>query len=459
MNITLNDNNYPVYKPKLVLETNSCPKVELLFGHSEYPPLPEQIELASTNATLSWPSGEQALQVVGFKDNSSDYPLIMTGLILPETLQTWFKGGNARESPLIYQKNELTAPETGAVFFTRLLNDKIVLREGEKTLLDDIFPTPSFATFWRPPKQDNFSWLCHLIDFIASQVPSIKGWAAFESDSTPLRLVSMCSGDAVELDEQWKPRGQFPTHRYAGQAWAQGYFEIVRHFSLKEPLDLLPELVNIGKQDTDLINNSALGDNKKQLVLLPGPVKFYDREYFCRAVTYEFSEKPNEPEFPDVSATLTLTESRQIPKASPQAWQAVKCCFQGWEESAKEQKYIKLKLDNGMVANSKGDPDESKFLYAQVLSPTAPRQDYHGFYVKYQKDDSMNCLLIPGGLPTVLGSTQFYNKEFEEKADLIIHAEHIAMSSTQVTIEAEDQVSIKGNNVVKMGNQVEVGSD
>ena len=146
MNITLNDNNYPVYKPKLVLETNSCPKVELLFGHSEYPPLPERIKLASTNTTLSWDSGELDLQVVGFKDNTSDYPLIMTGLILPETLQTWFKGGKERESPLIYQKNEITAPETGAVFFTRLLNDKIVLREGEKTILDDkIFPTSSFA--------------------------------------------------------------------------------------------------------------------------------------------------------------------------------------------------------------------------------------------------------------------------------------------------------------------------
>ncbi|RKZ64375.1 MAG: hypothetical protein DRR08_00955 [Candidatus Parabeggiatoa sp. nov. 2] len=458
MNITLNDNNYPVYKPKLVLETNSCPKVELLFGHSEYPPLPERIKLASTNTTLSWDSGELDLQVVGFKDNTSDYPLIMTGLILPETLQTWFKGGKERESPLIYQKNEITAPETGAVFFTRLLNDKIVLREGEKTILDDkIFPTSSFATFWRPPKQDNFSWLCHLIEFIRSQAPSIKGWAAFQSDSTPLRLVSMCSGEALELDEQWKPRGQFPTHRYAGQAWAQGYFEIVRLFSLEHPLDLLPELVKIGKQDTDLINNSALGDDKKELVLLPGPVKFYDREYFCRAVTYEFPE--NAPEFPDVSATLTLTESRQTPKASPLAWQTVACRFQGWEENAKEQKYIKLKLDNGMVANSEGDPDESKFLYAQVLSPTAPREDYHGFYVKYQKDDSMNCLLIPGGLPTVLGSSQLYNKEFEEKADLIIHAEHIAMSSNQVTIEAKEQVSIKGEKVVKMGNKVEVGSD
>ena len=267
----------------------------------------------------------------------------------------------------------------------------------------------------------------------------------------------MCSGEALELDEQWKPRGQFPTHRYAGQAWAQGYFEIVRLFSLEHPLDLLPELVKIGKQDTDLINNSALGDDKKELVLLPGPVKFYDREYFCRAVTYEFPE--NAPEFPDVSATLTLTESRQTPKASPLAWQTVACRFQGWEENAKEQKYIKLKLDNGMVANSEGDPDESKFLYAQVLSPTAPREDYHGFYVKYQKDDSMNCLLIPGGLPTVLGSSQLYNKEFEEKADLIIHAEHIAMSSNQVTIEAKEQVSIKGEKVVKMGNKVEVGSD
>jgi len=59
----------------------------------------------------------------------------------------------------------------------------------------------------------------------------------------------------------------------------------------------------------------------------------------------------------------------------------------------------------------------------------------------------------------VLGSVQTYNKEFENQADLILHAEHIALSSNQVTIEAEKQVSIKGNEVVKIGNKVEVGSD
>jgi len=112
MNITLNDNSYPVYKPQLILETDSCPKLELLFGHGEYPSVAQQIEFTSSNieACLLWEAGELDLQVVGFKDNhltDNDYPLVITCLVLPKILQTWFNGGKERNKPLIYQKNEV----------------------------------------------------------------------------------------------------------------------------------------------------------------------------------------------------------------------------------------------------------------------------------------------------------------------------------------------------------------
>jgi len=453
LQFSLNANNYEVYKPKLILETDSCPKLELLFGHGDYPPINQQIELANTKAVLSWNGGELDLQVVGFKDNTND-SLVITCIILPEALQQWFKMANEHDAPLIFQKNELNNPEEGSGFFTRLLNELIFLSETDKAILNECFGQNSFATFVQVAQQDKFSFFCHMIDFIRSKEPNLKGWVAFKSDSTPLRLVSMCRDAPLKLDEQWQPRGQFPTNRYAGHAWAQGHFEVVRKFPLTNPLNLLPELVTIGKQDTDLINNSELDEiNQKQLVLLPGQVNFYGQEYFCRAVTYEFPEKPEDDY--DIFATLTLTDPHTPAKISPQAIQIVDCSFQAWEAP----KHIKLQLEKGFVANSQGEPDKSKFLYAQVLSPTVPREDYQGFYVKYKKGDSMSCLLMPGSLPTVLGSVQSYNKAFEEKADLIIQAEHIAMSGKKVTIEAEDKVSIKGENVVKMGNKVEVGSD
>ncbi|MEK8021618.1 MAG: hypothetical protein VSS75_032480 [Candidatus Parabeggiatoa sp.] len=463
MKITLNDNSYPVYKLKLILETDSCPKIELQFGHGNYPSIEESIDLANTEATLSWESDDLTLQVIGFEEstipthipNKNEYQLLMTGLVLPKALETWFKTISKEDKPLIYQKNEFTDVETGDVFLTRLLGNKVILRENEKSLFNKLLP--AFATFWRPPKQDNFSFMCHLIDFIRSQAPRIKGWAAFQSGETPLRLVST-SSKPLELDEQWVPRGQFPTNQYAGKVWAQEPFELVRRFATKNPLALLPELVSKGQQKTDEIQGGELDEtDNNQLVLIPGAVKFQGKAYFCHAVTYDFAEQPEQDY--DLSVTLSLTDIHSPAKASPLAWQMVNCHFQGWEASAKEKKYIKLALENGAVANSEGEADTTKPLYAEILSPTAPRKDYHGFYVKYQKDDRMRCLLIPGNLPTVLGSGQFYNEKFEKKADLVIQAEHIVMSSQKVSIEAKDEVSIKGKNLVKMGNKVEVGAD
>jgi hypothetical protein len=457
MNITLkNGNNYPVYKPKLILEVNSCPKIELYFGHGDYPSVEKQIELSSSNAdvTLSWDGGKLKIQVVGFEygtaptkiPNKNTPYLVMTGLILQANLQTWFN--QSHQSNLIYQQNS----ERGDVFFAnKLLNGKIQLRDKEREILKKLCPPNSMATFLRQPQQDNFSFLCHLIDFISSQESTIIGWTAFQSQNEPLRLVSLCN-EPLELDDNWKPRGQFPTNRYAGQTWASGNFELVRNFPLDNPLDLLPDLITIGKQDTDLINIDI--QDKEQLALIPGPMCFKGKKYFCRTITYQFPEQPDDY---DLSAILTLTETYQPPIASPLLWQMVDCQFQGWEEET--GKLIKLQLENAAVANSEGEPDSEKLLYAQVLSPIPPRKNYQGFYVKYQEGDNMRCLLIPGQVPTVLGSIQNYNEEFENQADLILHAEHIALSGNQVTIEAEKQVSIKGNEVVKIGNKVEVGSD
>jgi len=426
----------------------------------------EQLSSTHTEADISWDGSKLKIQVVGFEygtaptkiPNKNAPYLVMTGLILSKELRDGFEQSNPQEFPLIYQKNEVTAPETGAGFVTRLLGDKVILREEDKSLFDQMFPQNAFATFVQAPKQDHFSFMCQLIDFIRSQEPSIKGWAAFQSDDKPLRFISLMGSKPLELDKQWMPRGAFTTNRYAGKTWAQRDFEVIRRFATENPLALLPELVKKGQQKTDEIEGGDLnGTDKNQLVLVPGAVKFQGKEYFCRAVTYEFAIQPEQDY--DILAILSLTDIHTPPKASPLAWQMVNCRFQGWEESAKKKKYIKLKLENGAVANSEGEADTEKPLYAQVLSPTPPREDYHGFYVKYQQDDSMNCLLIPGSLPTVLGSVQFYHKEFEDKANFVIHAEHIAMSGNQVTIEAEDEVSIKGNNVVKMGNKVEVGSD
>jgi hypothetical protein len=457
MNITLNGENYSVYKPKLILEVNSCPKIELHFGHGYYPSVEEQIEISSTNTEvpLSWEGGELKIQVVGFEygtvptkiPNKNASYLVMTGLILSKELQQWFEHSNQQEFSLIYQKNEIDNKEIGSTFFSRLLNDKIFLREEEKAILDKRFPSTSFATFVRPPQQDNFSFLCHLIDFIRSQQPNIIGWTAFQSQKEPLRLVSLCNDKPLELDDNWKPRGQFPTHRYAGQSWASGNFELVRHFPLDNPLDLLPDLIAKGKQDTTLIRIDV--QDKEQLVLIPGLVHFHDRTYFCRTVIYQFPEQPNDY---DVSAILTLTETQQSPKTSPLLFQLVDCQFQGWEESTGEQ--IKLKLENATIADSQGEPDSEKLLYAQVLYPTASSS-----YLKYQEGEKMRCLLIQGDLPIVLGSVQSYNEDFEDKADLILYAEHIALSGDQMTIEAKKQVSIKSNEVVKIGNKVEVGSD
>lgn len=460
MNITLNNESYPVYKPKLVLETDSCPKLELWFGLGEKPTVEQQIKFINSNANLSWEGGQLTLQIVGFEENNTDNQnqLIITCVVLPDLLSAWFQDGGERENPLIYQKNEITAPETGAEFFTRLLGHKVLLSEEEKSLLNQILP--EFATFVQAPKQDNFSFIGHLIDFIRSQQPSIKGWAAFQSDATPLRLVSTTSSKPVKLDEQWTPRRRFPTHRYAGKTWAQQPFELIRRFPISQPLILLPELVKKGQQKPDEIQCGEMNENdKNQLIMIPGRIIFQDQEYFCQTITYQFTEKPDEPEFPDISAVLTVTELDSSPTASPFGWQMVNGHFQDWEEGAKELKYINLKLESGSVANSEGQADTSKPLYAQVLSPTPPRSDEHGFYFKYQQDDSMCCLLIPGNLPTVLGGIQLYNETFESQADLVIQAKHIAMTSSQVTIEAAEEVHIKGNQRVKMGNKLEVGSD
>jgi len=456
MNITLNTlkkndskNNsknysYPVYKPKLILETDSCPKLELLFGHGNYPSMAQQIEFVNPNANVEAcfsEANQLELQVLGFTENHCEkkYPLVITCLVLPNTLQTWFKTVSKEDNPLIYQKNEITV-ETGEVFLARLLGNKVILRQNEKDLFNLLFPKNSFATFVQAPKQDNFNFMCHLIDFIRSQAPSIKGWAAFQSGDKPLRLVSTCNVP-LELDEHWKVCGPFPTNRYAGKAWAQEPFELVRRFSTSNPLALLPELVSRGKQIVNEIEGGDLDEtDNNQLVLIPGAVTFQGKAYFCHAVTYDFAEQPEQDY--DISVILSLTDIHSPPKASPLAWQMVNARFQGWE--TKEKKYIKLQLENGAVANSKGEADTTKSFYAEILSPTAPREDYHGFYVKYQKDDSMRCLLIPGNLPTVLGSVQFYNEEFEKKADLVIQAKHIVMSSQKVMIEAKDDVSIKG---------------
>ncbi|MDM8557386.1 hypothetical protein [Candidatus Parabeggiatoa sp. HSG14] len=461
MEITLNGINYSVYKPKLILEVNSCPKLELHFGHGDYPSVDDQIELTSTNAeaTLSWAGCELKIQVVGFEygtvptkiPNKNAPYLVMTGLFLPEKLQKWFK--QSPQSTLIYQKNELIDSEKGDEFFAnKLLNGKIQLRDGEREILKNkLFPPNSIATFLRPPQQDNFSFLCHLIDFINSKEPTIIGWTAFQlEDAPPLRLVSLSNHKLLKLDKNWKPRGQFSTNRYAGQSWTSGNFELIRNFSSNNPLDLLPDLITIGKQDTTDIDIQ----NKEQLVLIPGLVHFHNRAYFCRTITYQFPEQAKDSDFKDsdFSVILTLTEPHQPPKASPLYWQLVDCQFQGWEESTGEQ--IKLKLENAAIANSEGEPDSEKSLYAQVLSPTAS-----SIYLKYQKDEKMRCLLIPGELPIVLGSVQSYNEDFEKQADLVIHTEHIALSGEQMTIEAKKQVSIKGNEVVKIGNKVEVGSD
>jgi hypothetical protein len=94
-----------------------------------------------------------------------------------------------------------------------------------------------------------------------------------------------------------------------------------------------------------VIHAEHIAMSGNQLVLIPGAVKFQGKEYFCRAVTYEFVEQPEQDY--DISAILTLTDIHTPPKASPLAWQMVNCRFQGWEESAKEKKYIKLKLENG----------------------------------------------------------------------------------------------------------------
>ncbi|GEM_PF-2392760 len=434
MKITL-DREYVFKKVRLVLRPSSFPILEFEFDYTDAPSLETINQKVSEGNPVAflWNDNSINFMITGIEKIDKRPISSLTGLVLTQQHLDWLKHCPNTDSHLIYQR---TNGETGSGFFERLLNNQISLRDEERDRLEAIFPP--FATLCRKSGEDNYHFMNKVSAYIRNHEISVHGWAAF-NDKEPLRLISLKSGRPVTLNEdKWTPMGLFPNtvNRYAGSMIKQNNFMLKTSFTTEQPMELLMELVTLGKQIEHEIKGNGLSDKEKsQLIVIPGPVVFREVAYFCSAIHFEFDSRT---ENNNISINVQLEQLPVKPISSPFPIRLVKSRFSKWIDN----KYAGLKFDQNdntqkfFVVKHPETPDP-EILYSHVVSPAPVRENYHGVYFRYCENDMLLCLLDAGNVPVVLGGYQEEQESFGN-FDIIINLEKIAMTVTPKNIKPEE---------------------
>jgi hypothetical protein len=275
---------------------------------------------------------------------------------------------------------------------------------------------------------DNYQFLNQIITLLRQNISEIRGWAAFNTEKEPLRLVTVDKDTLISLDKNWKPvndsRGFFVNHRWIGNHSSH----LARRFEVKKPAKLLSKLTSAVTKEIKALDN--------QLIPCPGGVKLGNNTLFCQTIEYIFEKKEDTVV---VSASIEVTSAEAFPPELPLMPHKIEAEFTEWGQFKSQDnegnQYIKLKSPNktwAMLINQEGklQVDFKTPLFAKLLTPFAGRDDCSGLYTHFKPGDKLWVQLFSGQTPIALGQLQTENKTFES-ADITFNATSIAISSSK----------------------------
>jgi len=460
--LILDKKAYPIFGIALRLAINSGPILSLALGTSH----PQtSLSLNAPTAEIEWENGSRlAFQVIGFDSGFGQLghgtplrsSLQLIGLVLSEEVSDWFANRPYLETErhlLVYQRQPSMTDEG---FLQMLFNNKLGPLSDEQ-FAKGIFPP--FACVVRPTSLNNFTFLQQVVSFI----PHIAGWSAFNHINQPLSLITTENEQPLILNQEWIAQKPVILPNYLTDLAQR--LKIKRRFEVNNFSRLLVEyLTQESDQGMADMIEAVVKEDRKQLILVPGLVKYYDQQLFCRAVeyAYEYPEGENGDGNIMIDAIAELTP---LDSHSSQSWPTHRITgnFEAWLEDRAE--YLNFSSSGDWIAmNDKGEPDENRSLVAQAVMPTVPSENHEGIYVRHQPGEPQTILLLPGGIPIALGGVQQKNDAFEAAdMDILINAKNLSfISSTKETAPdkaegveiKESQIAIRGAGFKVMDEMV-----
>ncbi len=302
MEVTIKGDTFKVGRASLKISLNAVPTLILDLKEEEEKSDSKLSKLLATSevpANFKWQGKGLDFIAIGFQAGAAspihdiENPISKTkiyGLLLPKSLQDWFKTRPKFADGLNYgiYQNPANPKTPGWTFLYNVLGKKFFNPSNRyKKRIGQLLPLG--ACIPRPTGLDNWQFNDYVIQNLKHHIPKLVGWCGFNTDQQPLRFVIFDEDEAVKLDKVWERQSALFPNRYTGATPMQEVSRL-RHRGLvvknKGKMALLRELAKHGI--TKPLSGFLADGDAKDMVYVPGPVKLGEKLMLCEAISYDF---------------------------------------------------------------------------------------------------------------------------------------------------------------------------